>query len=68
MKTQNERIRQHLEHGLSITSIEAIQSYGITRLSGRIKDLKDAGMNISSETIFDKKNPSRHWSRYRLIK
>lgn len=44
--SQNDIILTHLkEHG-SITSIEAVNRYGITRLAARISDLKKRGIEI----------------------
>lgn len=40
------RILDHLKKYGSITSMEAFQYYGITRLSARIKELRDKGYNI----------------------
>jgi len=49
MTTLRNKVLQHLqEHGV-ITSIEAIQLYGATRLSSIIFDLRKQGYNI--ETI-----------------
>lgn len=49
--TQCERILRHLRDYGSITSLEAVQEYGIMRLASRISDLKKAGMPIKSETV-----------------
>lgn len=46
--THKERIYQHLLDNGSITSMEAYTQYGITRLSGRIHDLRKEGKNIIS--------------------
>lgn len=46
--TQKEMIYQHLLDNGSITSMEAIANYGITRLSGRIHDLRKEGKKIIS--------------------
>ncbi|MEP0004564.1 MAG: helix-turn-helix domain-containing protein [Balneola sp.] len=49
--SQNEQVLEHLkEHG-RITSLEAIDKYGITRLSGRIYDLKEEGHEICSRKV-----------------
>ena len=48
--TQTERVIKHLkEHG-SITPLEAIKEYGITRLGARIRDLRDLGYDIETQT------------------
>ena len=49
--TQNERVLRHLKDYGTITTCEAIEEYGITRLSARIKDLKDTGNKIDSEWL-----------------
>lgn len=66
--TQNDRILRHLKDHGSITSLEAMQEYGIMRLASRINDLKCMGYNIISETITSKNryNESVHFSEYRL--
>lgn len=47
--SQVELIGQHLIKYGSISSIEAIELYGCTRLSARIADLKKRGWHITSE-------------------
>lgn len=49
--SQLESVRQHLISKGSITPLEALRLYGCYRLSGRIKDLRDMGVNISTELI-----------------
>ena len=48
--TQCERILRHLRDHGSISSLEAINEYGILRLASRINDLKRRGYNIVGET------------------
>ena len=43
---QKERILRHLEDYGSITSLEAVNEYGIMRLASRINDLKKDGYPI----------------------
>lgn len=45
------RILDHLKEYGSITSMEAFKYYGITRLSARIKELRDKGYNIVTMMI-----------------
>lgn len=52
--TQTERIVRHLEAFGSITSLEAMQEYGIMRLASRVSDLKRAGIPIRVETVSGK--------------
>lgn len=49
--TQCETILRHMEDFGSITSLEAMQEYGIMRLASRISDLKKAGIPIRREMI-----------------
>ena len=46
MRGSKTRILKHFEEHGSITSMEAFQNYGITRLAARIKDLRDMGYDI----------------------
>lgn len=63
MKTQEEMILDYLkEHG-SITSMQAFQRLGITRLSARVYDLRDHGHNVVTETVT--KNGKRY-AAYKL--
>lgn len=67
--TQNEQILEHLKRNRGITSIEAINEYGITRLSARIADLRNAGHIIGSESVKYKKNNGKMatYVRYSLL-
>jgi hypothetical protein len=67
-ETQNKLVLAWLRKYDGITSIEAIRTYGITRIASIIHRLKRQGHNITSEVIFDSQNKSIHWSKYRLIK
>ncbi len=52
--TQCELIQRHLEDYGSITSLEAMQEYGIMRLASRISDLKKLGFTIRKEMVSGK--------------
>ena len=47
--TQADRILNYIKDHGSITSLEAFQNLGCTRLSGRIYDLRQMGYDIKSE-------------------
>lgn len=50
--TQNKKILRYLEtHKRGITSFEAFTKFGITRLSGRIFELRDKGYQINTSLI-----------------
>ena len=49
--TQNERIYRHLKDYGSITSLEAMEEYGVMRLASRINDLRGKGVAIKTETV-----------------
>ena len=49
--SQTEQIRDHLEAGLPITAIEALKDYGCLRLAARVRDLRESGMDIFTETV-----------------
>ena len=48
MKGSKLRILDYLKRHGSITSVEAFQLFGITRLAARIKDLRDKGYLIDT--------------------
>lgn len=52
--TQEQLVLRHLEDFGSITTWEAIQEYGITRLSAMIHLLRKQGHNIESENVTTK--------------
>ena len=63
MIKQTEKVLAHIKKYGSITSMDAFEYYKITRLSGRIKDLRDSGVNIVTD--METKNGSTY-ARYRL--
>ena len=48
--TQNEQVLKHLLDNKKITSLEAVERYGIMRLGARIYDLKKQGYPIKTYT------------------
>lgn len=67
--TQQQKILKHLEtYKKGITSLEAFERYGCTRLSGQIFELKRKGYNISSKLIPVKNRYGEvcYVSRYKL--
>lgn len=67
--TQKEQILSHLLDGKSITNLEAIQLYGITRVSDIVLKLRKDGWPIST---IEEKCPSRYqkgvatYGRYKM--
>lgn len=49
--SQEERILRHIKRFDSITSWEAFEDYGITRLSAKIFNLRERGFKISGEWV-----------------
>ena len=58
--TQRELVRKHLNKKGSITSWEAIQQYGCTRLSAIIYDLRNDGMKIKTDHVTKKNRYGYH--------
>jgi hypothetical protein len=50
-QAQTERLRKYLAEGNTITPIEAWKRLGISRLSARVFDLKEAGTDIQGEFV-----------------
>lgn len=65
---QCDTILQHMEKFGSITAKEAMDEYGCMRLSARIKDLRDNGVAIKSETATGKNRygQTTHYAVYSL--
>lgn len=63
MKGSKARLLTHFEKYGSITSMEAIEKYGITRLAARIKDLRDLGYDITT-LMMDGQNRYGEATRY----
>ena len=51
MKSQNEKIKAYLNKGKSITPIDALNKFGCFRLSARIANLRDEGLNIATKYV-----------------
>lgn len=66
--TQCEKILRHMEDYGSISSLEAVNEYGIMRLASRISDLKRMGVPISKETVKGKNRygEATSYARYSL--
>jgi hypothetical protein len=50
-QTQTSSIKDYLLDGNSLTSIEAFEKFGCTRLSARIFDMRKAGIQIKTEMV-----------------
>lgn len=64
--TQTNQILQYLQWGHTITALEAASTpFNCMRLAARIKDLRNQGHTINSETV---NNNGKSYSRYSLVK
>lgn len=64
-KSQNEKVREHLEAGKSITPLAALHLYGCLRLGARIWDLRrKQGLPIVTEIV--KGKGGKHYASYSL--
>lgn len=62
--SQNDEIRKYLQQGYSLTSMGALALCGCFRLAARIKDLRDEGHNIKTETVLDN---GKSYARYHML-
>ena len=64
--TQCEKIVEYIKENGSITTMEAFNELGITRLASRIHDLQREGFDIEREVIRGKNRygESIHYMRY----
>ena len=65
--SQEQMIEEFLREKGSITSWEAFEIFGITRLSARIYELRKQGLKISSEST-TKKNRYGHYVTFSTYK
>lgn len=66
--SQCQKILKHLLRYGRITTFQAYEKYGCTRLPARISDLKDKGIGIDRELVYKKKNGEfTHYAIYRLV-
>ena len=53
-RTQADRVLAYIRTFGSITTLEAFRDLGVTRLSARIFELRDKGLNIDSTNVTSK--------------
>ena len=70
MRKQAQRVLDYMDEFGGITSYEAFQDLGITRLSAVVYDLRHEGINIDSETVHKKNRYGEQtaFSRYFIPK
>lgn len=66
--TQNERVLKHMRKYGTITTKQAYDLYGITRLGARIYELRNMGFDIVADTVPVKNRfgEKAHVARYRI--
>jgi len=67
--SQCQKILKHLIRYGRITSMQAFEKYGCTRLSARIADLKAMGVDIETQMIYKKNADGEHihYGVYRIV-
>ena len=68
MKPQTMKVYKYLQAYGSITPVEAMQELSCSRLAARINDLREAGINIKTQTAhgLNKFGEKVHFARYTL--
>jgi hypothetical protein len=68
--TQCQRLLDHFNEFGSITTLEAVQEYGILRLASRVHEMRCNGFVIKSEFEHgtNRFGDAVKWKRYRLVK
>lgn len=61
--TQVYKVLNHMVNKGPITTYQAYDLYGITRLPARISDISALGVNIGRKVVVDRKN-GNHWNEY----
>lgn len=62
--TQNNMLIYHMRKHGSITTMEAFQKYGVTRISARIWEIKRMGFDV--ETVKETNKNGKTYARYSL--
>ena len=67
-QTKTSKVEQHLKTYGTITSLEAIELYGATRLSAIIYNLRKRGMDIDTEDVpfVDRFGSTSYYGKYVL--
>jgi len=67
--TKSKMVLSHLKSGQTITSLDAINLYGATRLSAIIFTLRQRGLNIATlpTTIKDRFGNTTTYAKYKLL-
>lgn len=67
--TQKKKLLEHLQKNGTITSLQAVLNYNILRPSNRIQELKQDGLNIDTEIIWNTKDDgtTTHYAKYTLL-
>ena len=66
--TQEQKVYRHLKHFGSITPMEAIRQYGITRLAAVVFNLKESGVPIATvrRTGKNRFGEKTNWAEYSI--
>lgn len=64
-ESQTSQIYRYLNNGNTITPVQAFNMFNCFRLGARIKDLRDAGYNITTTII--RTNSNKRVAQYKLI-
>ena len=64
-KSVTEKLESWLWRGYGITQLQALEKWGCMRLSARINDLRKAGMNIITHTVYAN---GKSYARYTIAK
>lgn len=66
MKSQKKEIKKWLQEGRTITPLKALELFKCLRLSARIYELRNEGINI--KTTYRKNKNGKRFAEYKLIK
>lgn len=64
MKTQNEKIKNYLEKGKSLTPLDALKKFSCFRLAARVSYLRKEGLNIATKYVTKQ---GKTYASYRLV-
>lgn len=63
-ETQTQAILRHMRSGYEITALEALNLFNCMRLAGRIRDIKDSGIEVTDRWIT--RDDGKRFKAYRI--
>jgi len=64
--SQKQRIKQHLQKGKTITQMQALRKWRCFRLSARINEIRNDGIDVRTTMVDNSHNSGAH-AKYKIV-